>query len=329
MQLSVIICTHNPRPDYLARTLDALKAQTLPKEQWELLLIDNASKEPLAEQRDMSWHPHARHILEKELGLTPARLAGIRNANYDLILFIDDDNILDTDYLTRLLVIAKAFPWLGCLGAGVLAPEFEEEPAPELHPYCRRLALRTVESVQWSNMPGDVSTPWGAGLAVRSVVARKYVEAVSACPVRSNLGRKGAQLISGEDDEFSWVAWQMGYGKGIFPELKITHLIDRKRVQLAYFEKMEEGHAFSVALMNHIHGVEQNLPGARNPGLRRAKDMIKATLRKAIAYSLRNRSGRKALAVAYRMTAARSRGIIMAAQFIRNGCKGDIAGGKL
>jgi len=37
--VSVIICTHNPRPDYLQRVLDALKAQTLPKENWELLLM--------------------------------------------------------------------------------------------------------------------------------------------------------------------------------------------------------------------------------------------------------------------------------------------------
>ena len=44
ISISAIICTHNPRPDYLRRVLDALKAQTLPKEQWELLLIDNASK---------------------------------------------------------------------------------------------------------------------------------------------------------------------------------------------------------------------------------------------------------------------------------------------
>jgi hypothetical protein len=49
----------------LRRVLDALKAQTLPKEQWELLLIDNASKEPLAESWDLSWHPHARHIRER------------------------------------------------------------------------------------------------------------------------------------------------------------------------------------------------------------------------------------------------------------------------
>ena len=51
MNLSVVICTHNQRKDYLQRTLEALKAQTLPPAQWELLLIDNASDEKLSKSK--------------------------------------------------------------------------------------------------------------------------------------------------------------------------------------------------------------------------------------------------------------------------------------
>jgi hypothetical protein len=40
---SVVICTHNSRLIYLRRVLEALRSQTLPLEQWELLLIDNAT----------------------------------------------------------------------------------------------------------------------------------------------------------------------------------------------------------------------------------------------------------------------------------------------
>ena len=47
VDISVIVCTHNPRPDYLRRVLDALYAQTLPKTDWELILIDNANDMPL------------------------------------------------------------------------------------------------------------------------------------------------------------------------------------------------------------------------------------------------------------------------------------------
>jgi len=44
MKVSVIVCTHNPRLEYLSRTLEALREQMLPKGEWELLVIDNASR---------------------------------------------------------------------------------------------------------------------------------------------------------------------------------------------------------------------------------------------------------------------------------------------
>jgi glycosyltransferase involved in cell wall biosynthesis len=42
--ISAVICTHNPRRDYLERTLQALKSQTLPLPDWELVIVDNASE---------------------------------------------------------------------------------------------------------------------------------------------------------------------------------------------------------------------------------------------------------------------------------------------
>ena len=44
LDASIIICAHNPRFHYLERVLAALRIQSLPYEQWELLLVDNASE---------------------------------------------------------------------------------------------------------------------------------------------------------------------------------------------------------------------------------------------------------------------------------------------
>src|SRR5437016_1280228 len=130
MGLSVIICSHNPRPDYLRRVLDGLEAQTLPLADWELLLVDNASRERLADTWNLSWHSRHAHVREEELGLTPARLRGIAEASGELLLFVDDDNILAPDYLERASALVRAHPYLGVLGAGVLAPEFDVQPSP-------------------------------------------------------------------------------------------------------------------------------------------------------------------------------------------------------
>ncbi len=101
MDLSVIICTHNPRADFLRRTLDALKEQTLARGEWELVLVDNASKTAVAGAWDLAWHPRGRHVREEELGLTHARFRGIREATGAVLVFVDDDNILAPDYLQQ------------------------------------------------------------------------------------------------------------------------------------------------------------------------------------------------------------------------------------
>ena len=97
--LSVIICTHNPRCDYLRRCIEALREQRLPYNQWELVVVDNRSDAPLADRLDLSWHPDFHNVREETLGLTAARLRGIRETTGDLLVFVDDDNVLDVDFL--------------------------------------------------------------------------------------------------------------------------------------------------------------------------------------------------------------------------------------
>ena len=127
--VSVILCTHNPRDDYLDRVLIGLRSQTLSFQHWELLLIDNASNEPLADRFNIGWHPNGRHVREDELGLTPARLRGIAESAAELLVFVDDDNVLDPDYLEQGLRLAREYSFLGTWG-GQCVPAFEVEPGP-------------------------------------------------------------------------------------------------------------------------------------------------------------------------------------------------------
>ena len=101
MNLSVVICTHNPWRDYLERTLKALQGQTLPADGWELVVVDNASTPPLANSLDLSWHSPSRIVSEPELGILPARVRGLSETIAPLILFVDDDNVLAPDYLEQ------------------------------------------------------------------------------------------------------------------------------------------------------------------------------------------------------------------------------------
>jgi len=251
--VSVILCTHNPRPDYLRRTLEALQNQTLPVEKWEFLLIDNASQERLANTWDISWHPQGRHVLEEKVGLTFARLRGIEEAQASLLVFVDDDNVLAPDFLERAAALRTLYPFLGAFGAGRLEPEFEVPPPPQLKSRLGLLALRNVPNVLWTNNVEDFHCiPFGAGLCVTRQVADAYLPLIERFNATSIIDRRGKTLFSGGDDVFSWVARTVGQGFGIFPELQITHLISAGRLNESYFVRLIRDHSLSHGVLRYL-----------------------------------------------------------------------------
>jgi len=255
--LSVVICTHNPRPDPLERTLRALRAQSLPVSSWELLVVDNASVPPLSGRIDLSWHPHARVVVEPVLGLTQARLAGIRQSSAPLLVGVDDDNVLAPDYLERALAIAEAKSFLGVWG-GAVVPEFETPPADWIRPYLGLLALRDPRSETWAK--SDTLTeaiPCGAGIWFRRTVARHWAESMATNPLRLRLGRIGQALGSGEDGDLAFTACDLGLAAGVFPELRLVHLIPARRLTLDYMERLvEDMHRSEVLLRSLRHRIE-------------------------------------------------------------------------
>ncbi len=253
--ISVVLCTHNPRADYLDRVLVGLRRQTLSVQHWELLLIDNASNESLEARFDIGWHPNGRHVREDELGLTPARLRGIAEAAAELLLYVDDDNVLDPDYLEQGLRVAREYSFLGAWG-GQCVPEFEVEPAPELKPYVGYVTLRTTERDFWSNVAcvSSEAYPAGAGLCVRRGVMAEVQRQTTACGLRQSLDRRGQLLLSGGDSNITLTTCDMGLGCGVFQALKLTHLIPARRLSADYLVKLCYGNAFSNALLFTARG---------------------------------------------------------------------------
>jgi GT2 family glycosyltransferase len=247
--ISVIICSHNPRDDFLARTLDALRTQTLPPRKWELLLVDNASEHVLERNWDVSWHPHGRHIRENKLGLSWARQRGAHESRGQVLIFVDDDNLLEPEYLERASQLAGTWSILGAWGAGAIVPEFEVEPPPHLREFMPSLAIRNLTSPRWTNvLPCIDATPWGAGLCVRRSVAEAYCDLENEGGVGVT-GRRGALLLSGDDVEICFVACSLGLGVGTFPHLRLTHLIPKERVREPYLARIKEGTDISNALL--------------------------------------------------------------------------------
>lgn len=252
-KLSVIICTHQPKPEYLQRVLAGLRAQTLPPEQWELVIIDNASNPPL--ELDLQWHESARLVRELKPGLTHARLAGLRNSTAGLIVMVDDDNVLSPTYLAQALEIYESAPHLGAWGCNCV-PEFEVKPSPEIAPYLAALGINNVRRSQWSNFHDSFRTaPMGGGMCVRREVFSAYERKMAERPARADHDRTGAQLLSGSDWDLAMTSVDIGLGTAVYTELQLTHLIRKERLSLEYLERLHFGIGYSMTWIRHFRGI--------------------------------------------------------------------------
>ncbi len=258
--ISVIICTHNPREDYLRRVLEGLRAQTLPLAQWELLLIDNASEKPLPEIFDLSWHPNSRHVREEELGLTPARLRGIQESKADILVFADDDTVLAPDYLEQAMVVAGQWPFVGAWG-GSCIPEYEIPLPYWIGDQVWRLTVVDVKEDVWSNLrEGFATIPAGAGLCIRRPVGLRFIEWCRTNRSSKSLGRKGTVLNGYEDVDLAHCALDIGLGTGKSTRLRLTHVIPSSRLTLEYFVRHAEGDAASLMMFRVIRGLPVKQP---------------------------------------------------------------------
>ena len=259
--LSLIICTHDPRAEYIDRIFTSLKFQTLPKPEWELILIDNASKRILASEIDLSWHPLSRHVREEKLGLTNARLRAFTEATADILVFVDDDNILHRNYLKNTVEILKQYPKLGAIG-GKSLPEFEIQPESWFADIEVPLGLRDlgeeVKVAYWDDKTSrkyPAFAPIGAGLVIRKSAAKIYAKRITNDNVRLALGRTGKQLTSGEDNDIVLTLLDAGYGVGYFPQLQLTHLISAERLTKKYLARLNRASSRSWIQVLDIHGI--------------------------------------------------------------------------
>jgi glycosyltransferase involved in cell wall biosynthesis len=249
--LSVILNTHNPRMDFLQRTLVGLQAQTLPHAEWELILVDNASDQPLIDRVNLAWHPFARVVLENELGLTLARLCGIHEAQGPVIMFVDDDTILANDYLKNAKDIGDQWPTIGAWGGSINA-EFEGVLPPWIDRYRHLLGDRPLKRDSWSNAYcWSEATPGGTGICMRRKVAEFFAQKCLD-PNHRTLGRRGKALTSGEDGDMAYCAMDLGFGTARFVCLQMTHLVAATKLTEEYVLRLREAIVISSVLLNQL-----------------------------------------------------------------------------
>jgi hypothetical protein len=80
------------------------------------------------------------------------------------------------------------------------------------------------------------------------------VEIIRRLNISEILDRRGSELFCAGDDLFSWVAASTGKGFGVFPELRVIHLIVASRLRPSYFLRLIYGWWLSEGVVNYLMG---------------------------------------------------------------------------
>ncbi|NBX69491.1 MAG: glycosyltransferase family 2 protein [Proteobacteria bacterium] len=230
MAITIIICTWN-RPQILRNCLFSLTEILVPDGlQWEILVVINGSSDKVIQVlEEFQDTLPIRMVFEPRLGLSRARNTGIDSALGDLIIFFDDDVLVDSLYLENLCKAKSSFPE-GALFGGRIDPILELK-SPEKYlflkaPFFDGLILRkNLDSACRVMFTNEYF--FGANFAVKKEVFQQL-------RFDERLGKKGAQQLLGEEIRLQDEAIQKGLIRIWVSNAKVSHRISAKRLDFKY-----------------------------------------------------------------------------------------------
>jgi glycosyltransferase involved in cell wall biosynthesis len=234
MRVTVAICTYN-RAGLLRQTLAGIARQDFPPGEFEVLVIDNNSQDDTAQvvAEAAGNRPAPRHVLETRQGLDHARNRALAEAKGAVVIFADDDILMEPDWIAAMAapLEADAGRKIGAVG-GEVVPVFADGLPSWVAEWHSPLAFRRDAGPL---PPRD--SPMGANLAFPKWVFERLGT------FHLGLDRSGANLFAGGDAEMIRRVYAAGLEVWFAPAGQVRHQITAARTNFRYITR----HAFDSA----------------------------------------------------------------------------------
>ena len=232
--ITLIICTYN-RERYIGPLLDSIAKNDYPTSDYEIVLVDNNCTDNTRGvcEQFVATHPEItlRYVVETEQGLSAARNKGIKEAKGDIIIYTDDDALVDADYIRIYAEHFAAHPETMAAG-GPIEPLYETEEPKWMSPYTKTLLTA------WMNYGDKVREypsgryPGGGNAAYRKVVFEKVGL------FNTELGRKGNLLLASEEKDIFDKMKAQGMQVLYLPTPVLHHIIPQAKLEEDYFNRL-------------------------------------------------------------------------------------------
>ena len=219
---SIIILTHN-QIEYTKKCIDSIFEHT--KEPFELIVVDNGSTDGTVEYLESevrSQHPEPRIeiIKNKEnLGFAAGNNQGIAEAKGDYILLMNNDIVVTSGWLTRMIVCAERKPQIGIVGPVsnyVSGPQLVKEVNYDTS----SLTGLTEFAREFSEQYTGQAKPFWRVVGFCMLIKRAVIEKIGGMDGRFGLGNF-------EDDDFNLRSTLAGFESWIADDCYVHHFGSR------------------------------------------------------------------------------------------------------
>ncbi|MEI8372302.1 MAG: glycosyltransferase [Planctomycetota bacterium] len=225
MKITVAICTWN-RARLLDQTLRSLSNLEVSQGiEWEILVVNNNCTDET--DAVIARHGNAiplRRLFEPRAGLSNARNCAAAAATGELLLYIDDDVLIGTTWLTAYKDAAESLPDASFFG-GPIEPCFENLP-----PAWIRRNMHVFGTI-WGALDlgpeirpfSSGESPFGANMGFRIHLVREFL-------FNPRLGYSGTGKVAGEEGELVMRAMNAAHVGYWIPTARLRHCMPSDRL---------------------------------------------------------------------------------------------------
>ncbi|MDY3979400.1 MAG: glycosyltransferase [Tidjanibacter sp.] len=233
-KITLLIATYN-RGERIRQTLDSILDQTLAKEYWEVVVVNNNSSDdtPNVVGEFIASHPEIdiRLVDEPRQGLSFARNRGIDASTGDYIAIADDDEILDKDFLATYFDFLDTHPFVVAAG-GEMIPYYVDGKPHWISRYTERPIAGTLNLGKRQRVFPKGRSFIGGNMALRRSAIDFYGR------FNTELGRRGTKLLGGEEKDLFMRYYAAGEDIYYLPQAKILHIISKEKLSRKYFTSL-------------------------------------------------------------------------------------------
>jgi glucosyl-dolichyl phosphate glucuronosyltransferase len=257
MRFSVVIATYN-RSGELVHTLRSL-AGLRTASPWEVIVVDNNSSDAtrqVVNEAEMAFPVPLRYVFEGTQGKAAALNTAIRQASGDILVFTDDDALVEPDWLDRAAVALDETG--GAYVGGRVFPRWEAA-RPGWMPNRNGRMWAVVALADFGDTRREfgrgIGWPLGVNMAVRASVFH-----TNGVWWDNRYDRVGNSLRGQGQREWCIRVRAAGLHGYYTPDMIVHHLVPADRMRKPYFRRWFYWYGISRAVLYAQHGLDMESP---------------------------------------------------------------------